>query len=118
MFYERFVQLCEQRKIAPSRAAIEAGLSKSTVTKWKTTPDAKPTGAALDKLSAYFGISIAEVLGEETKNAPAVSGKGDVLDEVDVAFYGEFKELDENDKETVRDMVRIMRARRAAKQEK
>ena len=38
------------------------------------------------------------------------------LDQVDVAFYGEFKELSEEDKETVRDMVRIMRERRAGKQ--
>jgi len=33
-----------------------------------------------------------------------------------VAFYGEFKELSEEDKETVRDMVRIMRERRTGKQ--
>ena len=32
------------------------------------------------------------------------------------AFYGDFKELNEEEKETVRDMVRLMRERRAAKQ--
>jgi len=37
------------------------------------------------------------------------------LDEVDVAFYGDFKELDDDEKETVRDMVRLMRERRAAR---
>jgi len=42
----------------------------------------------------------------------------DVLEDVDIAFYGDYKELDEDDKETVRDMVRIMRERRAKKQEK
>ena len=36
----------------------------------------------------------------------------DVLDQVDVAFYGDFKELDEAQKEAVRDMVRLMRERR------
>lgn len=48
----------------------------------------------------------------------ATSSKRDVLDDVDIAFYGDYKELDEDDKETVRDMVRIMRERRAKKQEK
>lgn len=48
----------------------------------------------------------------------AASSKRDVLDDVDIAFYGDYKELDEDDKETVRDMVRIMRERRAKKQEK
>ena len=40
------------------------------------------------------------------------------LDQIDVAFYGDFKELSEEEKETVRDMVRIMRQRRADKQGK
>jgi len=33
-----------------------------------------------------------------------------------VAFYGEYKELSDEEKETVRDMVRLMRQRRAQKQ--
>ena len=37
---------------------------------------------------------------------------GDILEQVDVAFYGDFKELDEAQKEAVRDMVRLMRERR------
>ena len=113
MFYDKFVKICSARGISPSRAAIEAGLSKSTVTKWKTTPDAEPTGGALRKLSEYFGITISELLSGEIKNTPTVSGERDILDEVDIGFYGEYKELSEDDKETVRDMVRLMRQRRA-----
>jgi len=37
------------------------------------------------------------------------------LGQVGVAFLGDFKEMDEEGKEAVRDMVRIMRNRRAAK---
>ena len=43
--------------------------------------------------------------------------KPDILDEVDVAFYGEYKQLSEDDKDTIRDLVRVMRERRAKKQE-
>ena len=35
----------------------------------------------------------------------------DLLDEADIAFYGQFKELTDEQKETVRDMVRLMRKR-------
>ena len=113
MFYDKFVKICAERGVSPSRAAIEAGLSKSTVTKWKTTPGAEPTGGALRRLSEYFGISISEILsGEEDKKAPTVSGERDILDDVDVAFYGDFRELTEDEKETVRDMVRLMRQRK------
>ena len=38
----------------------------------------------------------------------------DVLDEVDIAFYGEYKELTEEDRATIRDMVSVMRKRRAS----
>lgn len=54
---------------------------------------------------------------EDAAEAPALS-KPDVLDEVDIAFYGEYRELSEDDKGTIRDMVRVMRERRAKKQEK
>lgn len=113
MFYDRFVQICTERGISPSRAAIEAGLSKSTVTKWKTTPTAEPTGTAIKKLSEYFGISISELLGDKTEKAPTVSDERDILDEIDVAFYGDYKELNEDDKEILRNMARVMRERRA-----
>ena len=38
----------------------------------------------------------------------------DVLDDVDIAFYGEYKELTEEDRATIRDMVSVMRKRRAS----
>ena len=119
MFYDRFVQICAERGISPSRAAIEAGLSKSTVSKWKNTPEAEPTGAALKKLSDFFGVSISELLGEETKKAPTESGEHDIdMTDVDIAFYGSYKELSDDDQKTIRDMVRIMRQRRASQQSK
>ena len=41
----------------------------------------------------------------------------DILDDVDIAFYGEYKELSEDDKAVLRDMVRVMRDRRAKKKQ-
>lgn len=118
MFYDRFVCLCNQKGVSPTRAALDAGISKSLVTKWKTNNAKDPSPDVLRKLAKYFNITVAELLGEEPEKAPAESGKRkDVLDEVDVAFYGDFRELSEDDKATVRDMVRIMRERRAKKQE-
>lgn len=82
MFYDKFVQICNERGITPSRAAIEAGLSKSTVTKWKTSPNAKPTGAAIDKLCKYFGITVAELLGEDQKEKPLINGDEELTEYV------------------------------------
>ena len=74
MFYDRFAALCKSRGVSPSRAAEDAGLSKSTVTKWKRTPDARPTGNVIEKLTKYFGLSVAELLGEE-EAPPAPAGE-------------------------------------------
>lgn len=110
MFYDRFKQLCDSKGISCNKAALEIGLSNATPTKWKKT-GATPVGETLDKIAAYFGVTTDYLLGKE--KTPTVSGERDILDDVDLAFYGEYKELSEDDKETVRDMVRLMRERRA-----
>ena len=72
MFYDRFVNLCEFKGVSPSKAAVEAGISKSLVTKWKNNSINIPSPEVLDKLSKYFGISISELLNEnEQKEKPA-----------------------------------------------
>lgn len=122
MFYDRFAYLCKQKGVSDSRGAIEAGISKSLVTKWKKHSTEVPSAEVLSKLSKYFNVPISELLDDEPAIDPASdSGQAparDILDEVDVAFYGEYQKLDEEQKETVRDMVRVMRERRAKRQEK
>lgn len=77
-----------------------------------------PDTETLLKLGEYFDVSVDTLLrGKEKAPTEDSERKGDVLDEVDVAFYGDYKELTDDDKETVRDMVRIMRERRNRKQE-
>ena len=63
MFYDTFACLCQQRGIAPSRAAIDAGISKSLVTKWKNNGTELPSPEVLSKLSKYFGVTTAYLLG-------------------------------------------------------
>lgn len=115
MFYDKFKQLCDSRGISCNKAALEIGLSNATPTKWKKT-GATPVGETLDRIAAYFDVTTDYLLGKE--KTPTVSGERDILDEVDVAFYGDYKELSEDDKETLRAMARVMRERRAAQQGK
>ena len=65
MFYDKYAQLCKKRGISVSAAAVEAGLSKSLVTKWKANKVEVPSPDVLKKLSAYFGMPVSELLGEE-----------------------------------------------------
>lgn len=78
MFYERYVNLCRLRGVSPSRAALDAGLSKAAVTKWKNEPELKPSAGAISKLAQYFGISISELLGPELETVCVVPQEADV----------------------------------------
>lgn len=112
MFFDVFQSLCKKKGVSCKRAAEDIGLSNSITTKWKKT-GATPSGDTLNRIAAYFNVTIDYLLGNEIVDQAA-----DVLNNVDLAFYGDYRELDEDDKETVRDMVRVMRERRARKQEK
>lgn len=72
MFYDRFAYLCKQKGVSPSRAALDAGISKSLVTKWKNNNTEIPSPDVLNKLSKYFGIPVSELLDEKV---PAESSK-------------------------------------------
>ena len=107
--YEVIDQLCQQRGIRPGHLCDELGLSRGLMTDLKMGRKKSVSAQTAQKIAAFFGVSVGYLLGDEAQST-------DILDQVDVAFYGDFKELDEEQKEAVRDMVRLMRERRAAKQ--
>jgi len=109
--YDSILALCQSRGIRPGRLCDELSISRGLMTDLKMGRKKSVSAQTAQKIAAYFGVSVGYLLGQEETGAP-----GDILDQVDVAFYGDFKELDEEQKEAVRDMVRLMRERRAAKQ--
>ena len=113
---DRVKAICKERKIPISKLERDLGYANGYIGQLRK--GVFPANRMLE-IATYLSISPDYLMtGEETKKAPTeTSERKDVLDEVDVAFYGDYRELTEDDKETVRDMVRIMRERRA-KQEK
>lgn len=62
MFYDLYLELCKERNVSPTRAAIEIGISKATPTTWKKR-GLTPQGETLNKIAAYFGVSTDYLLG-------------------------------------------------------
>lgn len=113
-FYKRLRDLCEERNMTVNELVKILDLSSGSPTAWKN--GTVPRNATLIKIADYFGITTDYLLGKENKKAPTVSSERDIdMSEVDVAFYGEYKELTDDDQKTIRDMVRVMRERRAEK---
>ena len=115
--YESILNLCERYGIRPGRLCDELGISRGLITDLKMGRKKGINAETAQKIASFFGVSVGYLLGIEGSDA-ADSTTTVNLDQIDVAFYGEFKELSEEDKETVRDMVRIMRDRRADKSRK
>lgn len=114
MFYDRFVALCEKKGVTPSKAAIDAGLSKSTVTKWKNDPFSSPTGKVLTKLSQYFGISIADILSDAEDEPKKTVTDSDIK----FALFGGSEEITDAMYEEVRSFAAYVAQREAAKRQK
>lgn len=104
-------EICRTRKIPISRLEQDCGLSNGYLNPKKLSRISYDRAL---RIAEYLDIPAEQILtGEDPRSLSGNGAARDILEDVDVAFYGEFRELDENDKETVRDMVRIMRERRA-----
>lgn len=63
MFYDNYLRLCNSVRKTPSAVALEIGLTKPSVSRWKS--GSMPTDATLQKVADYFGITVDELLGKE-----------------------------------------------------
>jgi transcriptional regulator with XRE-family HTH domain len=72
-FYNKFIELCNQKGVKPSPMLESIGIQKSANSNWKKRKS-KPTSANLQKIADYFGVSV-EYLKGETEN-PSVENKG------------------------------------------
>lgn len=103
--------ICRQRKIPVSQLEKECGFSNGYLNPKKMT---KIPYDRAQLIADYLGISATTIMtGESDSPESAAKQQPDILDEIDVAFYGDYRELSEDDKETLRAMARLMKERRA-----
>lgn len=79
MIYDNFLKLCNSVGKTPSAAAIDMGLSKTTVNRWKNGGGL--TDATALKVANYFGITVDE-LKTGIKKEPSIP-KDEELDKND-----------------------------------
>lgn len=74
--YERIQYLCKQKGVSASKMCIELGLSKSTMSDMKSGRKSGVSVSTAQKIASYFGISVDDLYGNETKKDPtAKSGE-------------------------------------------
>ena len=112
MFYDIYCELCKKNGLTPGGAAAKIGFNRASVTVWKNSGRA-PKEELLLRIANFFHVSVDYLLG--TEKASTISDEHDILDDIDVAFYGDYKALTEDDKETLRAMARVMAERQRKK---
>ncbi len=107
--YESIERLCALKGIRPGRLCNDLGISRGLITDLKMGRKKSVNAETAQKIATYFGVSVGQLLGQTEEH--------DILEQADIAFYGDFKELNDEEKNAVRDMVRLMRERRAARKD-
>lgn len=116
VFYDRFLELCAEKGVKPTRACTESGLSRGLAAKWKATGTEKPSADALEKMSAYFGKSIEEILSGETKKAPTPEGERKISDDdIMFALWGDSDDVDKDDLDDVKRYAAFVQERKKQK---
>lgn len=106
-FYEKYLMLCDKNKKTPSGAALEMGLSKTTVNRWKNGGGI--TDATILKVASYFGIPKEALTGEEQKEKPNTLD-GIELEKLSPARRALLEALEGMDDENIMKIVRIAQA--------
>lgn len=110
---DRVKAICKERKIPISKLERDLGYANGYIGQLRK--GVFPSDRLME-IAEYLSVSHTYILTGEEEKAPTDNGGRKIdLQEVDVGFYGDFMDLSEDDKETVRDMVRIMRERRSKK---
>lgn len=94
MFYDNYIRLCNEIKKSPSAVAVEIGITKATVNRWKQ--GSCPTDATLQKIADYFGVSASALKGGENKKTPTPKSERDYLKLVEA-----FENADDSTREAI-----------------
>lgn len=109
MFFDVYSELCKEKGVSPSRAAIEMGINKGTVSIWKNQ-GTNPQVLQLHKIASYFNVSVDYLLGKtDKKTASAVDADAVTFDDFTFALYNETKELSDDKKQALLEMAQFFK---------
>lgn len=88
-FYERFIQLCEQHGISPTKASLDAGCVKGSASYWKKQylagKNPLPETRKIQALAEMFGVSVDYLLCR-TDDPIDYDKDGDAIAEIPLTY--------------------------------
>lgn len=74
--YEKITSLCKTKGVSGSRMCLDLGLSKSTMSDLKYGRIKGIAFPTAQKIAGYFGLTVDELYGEETKKEQPIETDG------------------------------------------
>ena len=105
MFYTNFVKLCNRKGIAPTAAAVEMGFHRSDATRW--SKGAEPRRTTLEKVADYFGVTVADLIGDDAAQKEKPTAQGDGLTEKQKYAIELIKSTSDDDLDKLIEMFKI-----------
>ena len=116
--YENIIALCQDHGIKGGKMCTDLGISKGLLTDLKMGRRTGVSAVTAQKIARYFNVSVAYLLGEETKKAPTGNGECVVSDDdIKFALFGGDSEITDAMYEEVRRFAAYVKQREAEKKE-
>ncbi len=110
VFFDVFNSLCAEKGISASRALLDLGMGKSSITRWKN--GGEPSNSTKKKIADYFEVPVSKLMsGEEPEKEKTPTEKSEdvTFDDFTYAMYNESKELSEESKQKLLEMARFFK---------
>lgn len=107
MFRERLQECRLKKGVSQTTVAQHLNITRQAYNHYETG-QRQPTQEVLIKLADYFDVSVDYLLGRADVPNPAESP----LDGVEFAFYGEIKDLTDEEREDLADFVKYLKSKR------
>lgn len=99
-----------QQGITQEELARCIGSTKQTIYKYEMGIVSNIPLSNLERIATVLKTTPAQLIGWQ-EDAPADLGASDLLEEIDLAFAGDYKELTEENKNVLRDMAKLLKDR-------
>lgn len=85
MFKQNFINICIERRVAPTAVLREIGIAHATFTNW--TEDSVPRQTTLTKIADYFGITPDDLLRDPAEKVSTVPAEPAASSPLSPEFY-------------------------------
>lgn len=105
-FYQMYLGLCNAKGLTPSKAALNMGISKTSVSRWKKGYN--PTDINLKKVADYFGVTVDYFKKDELPDKAEQSAED--LAEIN-EMVSQISRLSDEERKIVDDLLAVLLAK-------